>query len=84
MHLEDVLETWDKGGSQKSIGVTLAENHSTVDMETREATSYIHAGTPVEHWLHQPTHEIFTPKFILTTRNAGVGDGAEIREVAKQ
>ena len=38
----------DRGGSQESMEVTLAESHSTGDMEPEEATSCSQAGTPVE------------------------------------
>ena len=47
-HLQDETETWDKGGTQESMGVTLAVTHSIGDMEPEEATSCSQAGTPVE------------------------------------
>jgi hypothetical protein len=68
MHLEDMPETWDEGGSQESMMVTLAENHSSGDMKPEEAISCCHAGTLLKHL---PTHKIFNSKFILPTRNAG-------------
>ena len=46
--LQDETETWDKGGTQESMGVTLAVTHSIGDMEPEEATSCSQAGTPVE------------------------------------
>ena len=42
------MDTWDKGGAQESMGVTLAVTHSIGDMEPEEATSCSQAGTPVE------------------------------------
>ena len=66
-----------------TTGVTLAVTHIW-DMEPEEVTSSSQAGTPVEQWRHQPTHKTFNPKFILSTRNAGMGDGAEIEGKANQ
>ena len=31
-YLKDETETWNKGGAQESMGVTLAVTHSTGDM----------------------------------------------------
>ena len=45
---EDMPETWDRGNSQESMGVTLAVTHSIGDMEPEEATFYIQARAPVE------------------------------------
>lgn len=47
-HLEDVIEAWDMEGTPESMGVILAETHSSGDMELGEITSYNQAGTPVE------------------------------------
>ena len=47
-HLQDETETWDKGGTQESMGVTLAVTHSIGDMEPEEATSCSQVETPVE------------------------------------
>ena len=58
-------------------GVALALTHYSEDMEPEEATSCSQAGTPVERQRYLPTHQTFNPKFILPTRNAGMGDGAE-------
>jgi hypothetical protein len=33
-----MLETWDHGVSQESMEMTLAETHSSGDMEPKEAT----------------------------------------------
>ena len=38
-HLEDMPETWHRGGSQESMGVTLAETHSSGNIEPEEAIS---------------------------------------------
>ena len=46
--LQDETETWDKGGAQESMGVTLAVTHCTGDTEPEEATSCSQAETPVE------------------------------------
>ena len=43
------MDTWDKGGAQESMGMTLAVTHYTADMESKEATSC----SPVEQGLIQ-------------------------------
>jgi hypothetical protein len=35
------------------------------------------AGTPVEQYRHRSNHKTFNSKFILSTRNVGMEDGAE-------
>ena len=60
-HLKDVQETWNREGSQESMGVTLAENHRSGTMKPEEDTS------PLEWQGHQPTHKTSNPKFILYT-----------------
>ena len=47
-HLQDETETWDKGGAQESMWVTLAVTHYIWDMEPEEATSCCHARSPME------------------------------------
>ena len=48
-HLQDETETWDKGGVQESVGVTLAVTHHIGDMEPKKAISCSQAGgTPVK------------------------------------
>jgi hypothetical protein len=47
-HLKNVAETWDRAGTQESMGVTLAVTHSIGDMEPEEATSCSQAGTTME------------------------------------
>jgi hypothetical protein len=47
-HLQDKAETWDKGGAQESMEVTLAVAHYFGAMEPEEATSYSQAGTTIE------------------------------------
>ena len=64
--------------------VTLAETHSNGDMESEEATTCNQAGTPEDQQGLQPTHQTFDLQFVLPTRNAGTGDGAETEGVAKQ
>jgi hypothetical protein len=44
----DETETWDKGGTQDSVRVTLAVTHYTGDMEPEKGTSCSQAATPVE------------------------------------
>lgn len=39
-HLQDKTETWDKGGTQESMRVTLAMTHSIGDMGPEKTTSY--------------------------------------------
>lgn len=46
-HIQNKTETWDKRGTQESIGVTLAVTFSIGVMEPEKATSF---GIPVEHW----------------------------------
>jgi hypothetical protein len=64
--------------------VKLVVTHSIRDVEPGEAASWGQARTPVEGLGHQPTQKTFDPKFILSTRNAGIGDGEETEEMAKQ
>jgi hypothetical protein len=66
------------------MGVTLAVTHYTGDMEPEEATSCSHAGTPVVQKRDQHTHKTFGPKFILSTRNAGMGDRTETEGLPNQ
>ena len=46
--LEDIPETWNRGSSQESVGVTLAETHNSGHIKPEEATSCIQAGTTVD------------------------------------
>ena len=41
-------ETWDKGGTQESMGVTLAVTHSIGNIEPEEGTLYGQAGNSLE------------------------------------
>ena len=47
-HLQEEIETWDKGGAQESMGMTLAMSHYNGNMEPEEATSCSQTGTLVE------------------------------------
>ena len=47
-HLEAVPKTWDRGGSQESMGVALAKTHGIGDMEPEKPSFCSQAGTPVE------------------------------------
>ena len=69
---------------EESMGLTLAVTHYIGDLEPEENTFCIQAGTPVEQERHQPTHKHFDPKFILSIRNAGTGDGAETEGMTNQ
>jgi hypothetical protein len=66
------------------MGVTLAVTHYIEDVEPEEATSCSQAGTPGEQWRHKPTYKTFNPKCILSTSNAGTGEGAETEGMANQ
>jgi hypothetical protein len=66
------------------MGVTLAETHSSEDMEPDEATTYSQAGSPVEQKGHQSTHKTFNPKFVLRIRNAGTEDRTETEGMTKR
>ena len=39
-HHQEETETWDKGGTQESMGVTLAVTHYIEDIEPEEVTFY--------------------------------------------
>ena len=65
-NLEYMPETWYEGGSQESMGVTLAENPSSGEIEPGVATSCSQAGFPVEEGRHQSTHKTFCPKSIYS------------------
>ena len=54
--------------------VTLTGTQSNEGMELEEATSSSPVGTPVKQMGHEQN---FDPKIILSTRNAGIGDGAD-------
>jgi hypothetical protein len=66
------------------MGVFLSMTHNIGNTEPEVASSCSHAGNPAERGRHQPPHKTFKPKFILCTRNAGTGDGAETDGRAKQ
>jgi hypothetical protein len=46
-HLQEETD-WDKGGTQESMGVTLALTQSIGNLKLEEATSCSQARTPVE------------------------------------
>jgi hypothetical protein len=48
VQLQDETETWDKRGTQESMGMTLAVTHGIGVMEPEEATSCSQARTPVD------------------------------------
>jgi hypothetical protein len=60
--LQDETETWDMGGSQESMGVTLAVTHCIGDMEPEDATSCSQVGT---RWSNRDTN----PPTKLLTQN---------------
>ena len=47
-HLQEETETWDKGGAQESMEVSLAVTYSFGDMEPKEAISCFQARNPME------------------------------------
>lgn len=47
-NLQEVPKTWDRGGSQESLWMTLAKMPNYRDMEPAEATSCSQAGPPVD------------------------------------
>lgn len=81
-YLKDMTETQDSGGFQDLMVVTVAETHSSVDMEPEKSHILYQEVTPVERC--QCTHKTLDPKFILPTSNAGMGNRAKAGEMAKQ
>lgn len=63
-------ETWNGERPRESMWMSLAEKHSNGYMEHDEATSCSKARSPMEWYIHEPTHKTFDPKFGLSTRNA--------------
>ena len=58
--LQDKTESWDKGGAQESMGVTLAVTHNTEDMEPGEVVSCGQAGIPTHPQNFQPqTYRVY-------------------------
>jgi hypothetical protein len=47
-YLEAMTETHSNGNPQESMGVTLSVTQNTEEMESKKATSYSQAGTPME------------------------------------
>jgi hypothetical protein len=66
------------------MGEFLTVTHSIRDMEPGKAVFCGQTETPVEQQRHQPTHKTFDPKFILSTRSAGIGDEADTERMSKQ
>ena len=65
--------------------VSLAVTHNIRYMELEEViTSCSQGGTPMERFGQLPTHKTFNPKFILSIRNAGAGDGVESEGMTNQ
>ena len=56
-HLQDELETWDKGGTQEPMGVTLAMAYNTGDIEPLVASQE----TKWSNRDNQLTHKTFNP-----------------------
>ena len=63
------IPTWNRGGTQESMWVTLAKMPNGGNIELEEATSCRQARPPVEREGHQATHKICDPKFVLSRRN---------------
>jgi hypothetical protein len=70
-NLQEVPETCDEEGSQKSVRVTIAEMTNSGNLETEEITYSSQTGPQVEEWRHQTTYKTFNAKLILSKRNAG-------------
>ena len=66
--LQEVPETWDDGGSQESMCVTLGGMLNSGHIELEEMTS---SSKSVEEWEHQPTYKTFNPKLVLYERHRG-------------
>lgn len=75
-----MTETWDGGGSQESMWVTLAETHSCGDMEREQTTPYSQTAFPVKGEEHQPICKTFDPKFVLSTTNTGTKMEKRVKE----
>jgi hypothetical protein len=54
------METWDRGGAEELMVVSLAVTHSFGDMKSGEAASSGLAGTLVEQKGHQPCTKLLT------------------------
>ena len=67
---------------KNQLGRGILSFDSIGGMEPKEPTTCTVAGSPMEQWGHQSTHKTFNPKFILSTRNAGMLDGAETEGIA--
>jgi hypothetical protein len=50
-------------------GDILAQMFNSGYTETEEVISFSQAGTPVERWGHESTHNTFDTKFVLSKRN---------------
>jgi hypothetical protein len=50
------------------------------DMETEVVTSCSKAGLSVEGGGYQPSHKTFNPKFVITTRSAGIKMEERLKE----
>jgi hypothetical protein len=70
-HLENVPDTWDRGGAQESLGMTLSTILSICDMETEESTSFTQAGTLAESEGHQTTHNSFIQTYACLPKIQG-------------
>lgn len=77
-HLQKETKTWDKGGTQKAMKVTLAVTQSTGNVEPEEPISCSQAGTWQQR--HKHTHKTFNPKCILSKRNAGTKIKQRLKE----
>jgi hypothetical protein len=83
-HLQDETETWSKGFTQESMLVTLAVTHYIEDMEPEEVSSCNQTEIPLQLSRHKPIHKTFNPRFIQSTRNAGLGDKENTEAMANK
>ena len=82
-HLQDKAETWDKGGTQESMGVSLAMIQALGIWNLKG--HFLWSGRNPSGAIGTPTHpHNFDPTCILTTNNAGTGNGAETEGMVNQ
>lgn len=70
-HLWVYLETWNKGVSEKPMGMTLTEIPTSGDIEAEVATSSGQVGLPAERG-YQPTQKNLQLKIFPAYRCSGV------------
>jgi hypothetical protein len=79
-HLQDETESWDKGGTQESMWVTLTVTHYNEDMEPEEVTPVARQEPQWSDRDTKPPKKISTQLFVPSTRNSGMRDGVRLRD----